>query len=257
MIYKFNKFLSAQLGLDFFRLWLAFLALPRYFQDLCWFMKGSTQKIVLKPCLHDRYEEGGVARGEYFWQDLYIARKIFHARPVRHVDVGSRFDGFVAHVASYREIEVIDIRPIQADVPGVRFRQMDMMSEKVAMEGYCDSLSCLHVLEHFGLGRYGDPLDLEGHVKGLRNLANLLQPMGRFYLSVPVGIERIEFNANRVFCPEKMLNLAAKTGLLLESFGWIASDNPVVESIDPMADIQNLKKMHYALGIFVFTKQVN
>ena len=255
MINKVNSFLSAQLGLDFLRFLRAFLALPNYFLDLWRFQRGNIQKIVLRPCLHDRGEEAGTTRGEYFWQDLYIARKIYREQPIRHVDVGSRFDGFVAHVASYRELEVIDIRPIQAVVPGVQFRQMDMMSDKLSMESYCDSLSCLHSLEHFGLGRYGDTLDQDGHIKGLRNLVKLLQPMGRFYLSVPVGIERIEFNANRVFCPEKMLALAEKMGLFLEGLGWIAGDNPVIESRDPLADIQHLKKMQYALGIFVFIKQ--
>jgi hypothetical protein len=34
-------------------------------------------------------------------------------------------------------------------------------------DGYCDSLSCLHALEHFGLGRYGDPIDPRGHEKGI------------------------------------------------------------------------------------------
>lgn len=255
MIRKLNNFLSAQLGIDLGRLGRAILALPRYFLDLRRFKEKCTQKIILKPCLHDRKEEGGSAKGEYFWQDLYVARKIHQAQPVRHVDIGSRFDGFVAHVASYREIEVIDIRPIQAVIPGVTFMRMDMMSDVDSMENYCDSISCLHALEHFGLGRYGDPLNPEGHVKGLQNIAKLLKLSGRLYLSVPIGVERIEFNANRVFCPERLLKLAEETGFELNGLGWIAQDQPVVESGDPLADIQLLKKMHYALGIFVFTKQ--
>jgi SAM-dependent methyltransferase len=257
MLYKINSFFSAQFGVDLRRLGRAILALPRYFRELRRFSRGSSQKIVLKPCLHDGQEEGGTAKGEYFWQDLYVARKIYQAKPLRHVDVGSRFDGFVAHVASYREIEVIDIRPIQAAIPGVSFTRMDMMSDKVTLENYCDSLSCLHALEHFGLGRYGDPLDPEGHVKGLRNIAKLLKPEGRLYLSVPIGVERIEFNANRVFCPEKLLGLAEGMGFRLDGLGWIAHDNPIVESNDPLVDIQHLKQMHYALGIFFFTKHAN
>ena len=229
MIRKINSFLSAQLGIDLGRLGLALVALPKFFQDWNEFRKGTTQKIVLKPCLHDSAEEGGTAKGEYFWQDLYVA--------------------------SYREIEVIDIRPIQAVIPGVVFMRMDMMSSKVTMENYCDSISCLHALEHFGLGRYGDPLDPEGHVKGLQNIAKLLKLSGRLYLSVPIGLERIEFNANRVFCPERMVELAKKTGFVLDQLAWIANDQPVVASTDPLTDIQSLKKMHYALGIFVFTKQ--
>ena len=80
------------------------------------------------PCLHDRYEEGGAANSEYFWQDLLVARAIHEAQPVKHVDIGSRVDGFVAHVASFREIEVFDVRPMSTVVPGVVFRQADLMN---------------------------------------------------------------------------------------------------------------------------------
>lgn len=251
---KINNFLSMQFGIDFGRFARAFVALPKFFLDLNKFRKECEQPIIIKPCLHDSKEEGGTAKGEYFWQDLYIARKIFLARPERHVDIGSRFDGFVAHVASYREIEVIDIRPIQAVIPGVTFRRMDMMSGGQALQNYCDSVSCLHALEHFGLGRYGDPLDAEGHVKGLRNLVRLLKLSGRLYLSVPIGVERVEFNANRVFCPEQLLRLAEKMGLRLDNLGWITPGGAVSESNDPQVDILRLKKMQYALGIFIFTK---
>jgi len=79
------------------------------------------------PCLADRYEPSGSARGHYFFQDLLVARRIFERKPVRHVDVGSRVDGFVAHVAAFREIEVFDIRPLSLAVPSIIFRQMDMM----------------------------------------------------------------------------------------------------------------------------------
>jgi hypothetical protein len=254
MIRKIHNFLSAQLGLDFVRLGRAFLALPGYFRDLRQFRKESTQRIVLRPCLHDSQEEGGTAKGEYFWQDLYVARKIYQAAPQRHVDVASKFDGFVAHVASFREIEVIDIRPIRAVIPGVLFRQMDLMSTDVHMDDYCDSLSCLHALEHFGLGRYGDPLDPDGHVKGLRNLVRLLKLNGRLYLSTPIGVERIEFNANRVFCPERLVDLAEQMGLRLDRLGWVTQDSPVIESVDFKAELSKLKQMHYALGIFIFTK---
>ena len=66
------------------------------------------------PILADRYDAAGVASGHYFHQDLYVANKIFTANPHRHVDVGSRIDGFVAHVASFREIEILDIRHIES-----------------------------------------------------------------------------------------------------------------------------------------------
>ena len=84
------------------------------------------------PCLQDRYEEAGKINSEYFWQDLLVARWIFEAKPDKHVDIGSRLDGFVAHVASFREIEVFDVRPITTQVPGVIFRQADLTIKPIS-----------------------------------------------------------------------------------------------------------------------------
>ena len=83
---------------------------------------------VSRPCLADRYEESGTAKGHYFHQDLLVARRIHAANPERHVDVGSRVDGFVAHVATFRPIEVFDVRPLDVRVPNITFRVCDLMN---------------------------------------------------------------------------------------------------------------------------------
>ena len=158
-------------------------------------------------CAGDRYARAGSTQNHYFWQDLLVAQKIAAARPARHVDVGSRIDGFVAHVAAFREIEIIDIRAMPEKIPNVRFRQADMMRLDPALAGYTSSLSCLHALEHFGLGRYGDPIDFEGHEKGFQSLHQLLSPDGTLYFSVPIGPLRIEFNAHRVFSLAYLLGM--------------------------------------------------
>ena len=152
------------------------------------------------PCLGDRYDSSGVATGQYFHQDLYVAQQIHEARPDRHVDVGSRVDGFVAHVASFMAVEVIDIRPLTSTAANMSFTQRDLMTPDDGFDGYTDSLSCLHTLEHFGLGRYGDPIDYLGYVKGFENLARMVRPSGVFYFSVPISRrQRIEFDAHRLF----------------------------------------------------------
>ena len=255
MLHKFLNLLTAQFGLDLRRLLQAFVALPGYLLDLRYFRKASMQRLVINPQLHDRESQGGTARSEYFWQDLYVARKIFEANPKKHVDVGSRFDGFVAHVASYREIEVIDVRPIDTTVPGVTFRRLDMTADHQLPREYTDSVSCLHALEHFGLGRYGDPIDAEGHTKGLKNIADLLRDQGRLYLSTPIGEERVEFNANRVLCPKGLVQFASTLGLKLVSLSWVIPDKGVIESIDTESDLDRLRSLQYTLGIFVFIKR--
>ena len=206
--------------------------------------------------MHDWYEEGGATKSEYFWQDLYVARMIHAAQPQKHVDIGSRVDGFVAHVASFREIEVFDIRPITAHIPGVIFKQADLMNPVIDIVDYCDSISCLHAIEHFGLGRYGDPIDPKGHEAALRNMAKILRPGGVFYLSVPVGIEQVEFNANRVFDPNAIMDIAEKNQLLLRDFALYRPENGLVEMDATYETLSSIGQRRYGLGIFTFIKEM-
>jgi hypothetical protein len=254
MLLRFYWLLSAQFGIDP-RVMLRFLrGLPRYVRDLFRFRSSYTGRLELVPCLHDWYEEGGITKSEYFWQDLYIARKIHAANPERHVDIGSRIDGFAAHVASFRDIEVFDVRPITTQIPGVTFKQADLMKPVEGMAGYCDSLSCLHALEHFGLGRYGDPIDPKGFERGLVNMTGLLREDGVFYLSVPIGIDRVEFNANRVFDPRVIVNLAVGNSLRLSALTVIRQGGRVEALALDESQLSDLASQRYALGIFTFVK---
>ncbi len=254
MLARFHWILAEQFGLDLRKLLGALFGLPRYVRHGLRFRRGFKGRIELRPCLHDWGKEGGTTRSEYFWQDLLVARRIAAAQPETHVDVGSRVDGFVAHVAAFREIEVVDIRPVTTKIPGVRFRQADLMSDRTEMHGCCDSLSCLHALEHFGLGRYGDPVDPRGYEQGLQNMARLLRIQGIFYLSVPIGIERVEFNAHRVFDPRTIVQLATRQSLQLLSLTVIHPGGKVEETLTTSENMERLCKQRYALGIFQFIK---
>lgn len=246
---------SSQFGFDPRRMLRSFRGIPRYVTGWLRFRSQYKGRLDFLPCLYDWYEEGGSTKDEYFLQDLHVARKIHLANPTKHVDAGSRIDGFVAHVASFREIEVFDIRPITSSIPGIVFQQADMMNPSESLVGYCDSLSCLHALEHFGLGRYGDPIDPHGDVAGLCNLAKILRSGGVFHLSVPVGKERVEFNAHRIFDPRSLVRLAAANGLSLREFAWVGTSRILIESADMEQDMNELSTERYALGIFTFVKQ--
>nr|WP_246513729.1 DUF268 domain-containing protein [Azospirillum picis] len=63
-----------------------------------------------------------------------------------------------------------------------------------------NSASCMHVLEHVGLGRYGDPLDYDGDIKAMTELSRVVKPGGDLLIAVPVGaIPVIQFNAHRIY----------------------------------------------------------
>jgi hypothetical protein len=178
------------------------------------------------------WDESSGGLGAYFLQDLTVARWIRDAGPGRHVDVGSRIDGFVANVATFREIEVLDIRPAPGEVAGVIFHQLDLMKDLPPnWIGCTDSLSCLHTIEHFGLGRYGDSIDPDGHLKGLAQLKRMVAPGGLIYLSTPIGPERIEFNAHRIFAAETLVSWFAGDWEIVR-FAVIDDEVRVRESVD-------------------------
>ena len=251
---KLHWLLASQFGLDPQRFLRSLRGLPIYFRDWIAFRKGYTGKMKFMPCLHDRYEEGGATKSEYFWQDLLVARAIHAANPVKHVDIGSRIDGFVAHVASFRSIEIFDVRPVRKIIPNVNFIQADLMNPLTAKTNYCDSISCLHAIEHFGLGRYGDPIDVDGYKAGLKNMAALLQDKGTFYLSTPIGVNRVEFNANRVFDPKIILEEAKLNYLEIQKMIVINNDCSSSEYEPHTIPLGELASQNYALGIFVFKK---
>jgi len=209
------------------------------------------------PCLDDFEDSAGVAKGHYFHQDLYVAQCIHADQPDRHLDVGSRVDGFVAHVASYREIDIADIRPLTSNVRNIRFHQVDFMNiEQVRQMGTWPSVSCLHALEHFGLGRYGDPIDADGWLVGLKSLAEVVERNGLLYLSVPVGFQRIEFNAHRVFSVETMLR-ATEVWFNLCNFSYVNDEGNFfeVEAKTEREIHSHVGSMKYGCGIFTFRRK--
>ena len=202
------------------------------------------------PCFGDRFEKSGSVPLHYFYQDLYVARKLFENNPLKHVDIGSRIDGFVAHAAVYREIEVIDIRDINDEIPNVKFIRADLMSDHFSYVDYCDSVSCLHSIEHFGLGRYGDPVDVHGHIRGLQNITRMLRHGGRLYLSTVIGPQRIEFDAHRVFSIRYLIGLLEKD-YRIECFSYIDDQNNFHPSAELTEDNINENFFcNYGCGIF-------
>lgn len=252
---KLHWFLSTQLGLDPRNFFNAFRGLPKFIANLYFFKKTYAGKLTLLPCLHDWYSEAGTIHNEYFVQDLFVARMIFMANPEKHVDIGSRLDGFVAHVASFRELEVFDIRPLTAKISGISFKQADLMSPDFGYSEYCDSLSCLHAIEHFGLGRYGDPINPLGYERGLANMALLLKPGGFLYLATPIGVEKVEFNANRIFDPRTINACAEKNDLELSRLCTISQNGVVTDVKGDLDSLFSLSLECYNLGIFVFVKK--
>lgn len=183
--------------------------IPRFLLTLKKYRRGGPQHgfplvwRCLCPVLVDFFGEAVNLDRHYFYQDLWAARTLFIRKPSHHVDVGSRIDGFVAHVLTFMPVTVVDVRPLTAQVPGLSFIQDDASNLSAFRENTVESLSSLHALEHFGLGRFGDEVDPSAWFQAIQTFARVLRPCGHLYLSVPVGRERVEFNAHRVFSPAR------------------------------------------------------
>lgn len=235
--------------------------LPAFFKDRRIFLKqyrsvrSDFEWGHSYPCLEDRYLASGAASGHYFHQDLLVAQMIALNTPIKHVDIGSRVDGFVAHVASFREIEVMDIRKQDKQIRNIIFKQADLMDMNFSTLDYCDSVSALHSLEHFGLGRYGDTVNSDGHLVGFNNIFRILKRGGRFYFSVPIGRSRIEFNAHRVFSLQYLLDII-NPYYTINSYSYVNDIGELVEN-SPLTGpaIANNCGCHWGCGIFELIKR--
>lgn len=202
----------------------------------------------LLPILSDRDSEAGALDRQYFFQDLWAARKVFEARPESHVDVGSRIDGFVAHVLTFMPVTVLDVRPLSGSVAGLTYIQTDATSLANVATDSVPSLSSLHAVEHFGLGRYGDHIDPHAWRDAMRALQRVLRPDGRLYFSVPIGRQRVMYNAQRVFAPRTVLD--AFDRLHLASFAAIDDAGRYVADAQPT----DFSRAWNACGLFELTK---
>lgn len=118
-----------------------------------------------------------------------MAKKIIHKQPNEHYDIGSRVDGFIAHLLSGLDakITIIDIRPLSIQVPNLKFIQANATNLDGIEDNSIESLSSLHAVEHFGLGRYGDPIDPDACFKAMESLQRVVKQNGILYFSVPIG----------------------------------------------------------------------
>lgn len=224
-------------------------SLPRYLAEWkIYNKKAVTQQISFRdsyPCLADRVAVTPFDP-HYFFQAAWLARRLQEKRPSLHVDVGS--SAMMINVLSADVKTVfVDYRPLH-----VRLSNLSSLAGDILwlpfQDGSIASLSCLHVLEHVGLGRYGDPINPDGSLLAAAELQRILKPDGRLFLSVPVGRERVCFNAHRVFSPSTVRDYFQE--LRLKAFSLVDDAGGFNEEVQPEA----AAKLEYGCGLFEFVK---
>lgn len=199
------------------------------------------------PCLYDRTSTTPFD-AHYFYQDIWAFKLIQRSGTSSHVDVGSLVS-CVGMLTAITQVTFIDIRPLVVDLENFDSKAGSILAMPFN-DNSVPSLSCLHVAEHIGLGRYGDPLDPEGTKKAARELARVLAQQGNLYFSVPVGKPRVCFNAHRIHSPQQILDYFHNLDLV--DFSAVDDNGKFRQHIDPA----NLANANYACGLFHFTKRL-
>lgn len=201
--------------------------------------------------LTDKYALAG-NMSNYFWQDLWAARLIHKSAIKKHFDIGSRIDGFIAHLLSMEiEVTLIDIRKAPAIVENLHTIVDDATQLTQIPDNSIESMSALCSLEHFGLGRYGDPIDPEACFKCFQEIQKKIKRGGSLYISVPIGSERIEFNAHRVFYASTIIENFEYMDL--QEFSCTA-DGKIEYNVEIHKYDQDKHHGDYRYGLFHFIK---
>ena len=200
------------------------------------------------PCVKDKTIKTGFDR-HYVYFTAWAARQVKKISPEKHVDISSSLY-FAGIVSAFIPVEFYDYRPADLKLSNLESKKADLTNLPFA-DNTIPSLSCMHVIEHIGLGRYGDPLDPEGDIKSAKELSRVLAPGGKLLFVVPIGSKsRIEYNAHRIYSYDTALSLFPN--LKLEEFTLVPEKNgALIINADPAL----LSTEHYACGCFVFTKE--
>ena len=231
---------------------LALRFLPRYFAEWIRYTRSAPGQEVrvldLQPCLRDRSSHTPFD-AHYYYQGAWLARKIAKARIAPHVDVGSSVLT-ISVLSAWVDTVFVDYRPLESSLPGLSSLAADIL-QLPFRDRSIDSLSCLHVIEHIGLGRYGDALAPEGSVLAAVELQRVLRPGGKLFLSLPIGRERVCFNAHRVHAPASVLRMFEQ--MELAEFSYVDDAGRYLEHQHPSC----ADELRYGCGLFHFEKRVS
>ncbi len=184
----------------------------------------------------------------YFYQSAWCARKLSLSKPTLHIDVASQIN-LIAPLSAFIKVEFIDFRPLLVNINNLSSKPGNILNLEYKDKSV-ESLSCLHVIEHIGLGRYGDTIDVDGSKKSCKELQRILAVNGNLYLTTPIGKERIEFNAHRIHFPDTIIQYFNE--LELVDFSIVNDSGEYIEH----ANFNECNYFQYGLGLFHFRRNL-
>lgn len=203
------------------------------------------------PCIGDDTATTSFDR-HYTYHTAWAARILAKAQPSEHVDISS-YLYFSTLVSAFIPVRFFDYRPVELGLENLESGFANIVDLPFE-SGSIGSLSCMHVVEHIGLGRYGDPLDPDGDLKAMSELQRVLAPGGQLLFVVPLGQPKIEYNAHRIYRYEQVVEYFR--ALVLEEFSLIpetAEQGGLIRG----ASISLSHEQKYGCGCFLFRKRID
>ena len=205
----------------------------------------------LYPIAHENTPTTAFDR-HYVYHPAWAARVVKEINPPFHVDISSTLH-FCSILSAFIPVHFYDYRPAELALSDLETKRGDLMALPFENNSV-KSISCMHTLEHIGLGRYGDPLDPDGDVKAINELKRVTAKGGSLLIVVPLGIPRIEYNAHRIYSYEKITELVLDDNFSLKEYAYIpqrTEEGPLLRYADKNKGID----ASYACGCFWFLKK--
>lgn len=226
----------------------AFPKFFKYFKDMIVYsrMEGSEKInwLDLVPSFGD--SKAIPVDSHYFYQAAWLFKKILKSQPKEHYDCGAMSD-LAATLSTITKLNYIELRPIDVNLENFNSIHGDLLKLPFK-DNSIKSFSCLHTLEHVGLGRYGDALNPLGTKEACQELKRVLAPGGNLYISVPVGKPRICFNSQRTHHPNTIREYFS--GLKLMEFSGVDGNGNFKEN----RSLEELENERQGCGFYWFKK---
>ena len=222
-----------------------------YWNEFFKFRRGGKKRMSVNfsdayPCLSDRLKTTPFDQ-HYTYHPAWAARILAKTKPAEHTDISSILS-FSTIVSAFVPVTFYDYRPADLSLSNFKSDFADLKNLPFS-DNSIESLSCMHTIEHIGLGRYGDELDVDGDLKAIKEIKRVLKSGGQLLFVTPVGKPRVEFNAHRIYSFKQILEYFEPLELL--EFSLIPDSGGLITNADPAL----VNDQQYACGCFWFKKK--
>ena len=226
-------------------------------EDFNKFFKGSQDSnsrfltVDKYPCYQDKTSTTEFD-SHYIYHPAWATRVVKEISPQFHIDIGSTLH-FSSILSAFFTTKFYDYRPANLLLDNLESGSADL-TQLFFNTNEVESLSCMHTVEHVGLGRYGDPIDPEGDIKAMKELQRVVKPGGSLLFVTPVGKPKIAFNAHRIYSYKMIIENFNQMEVV--EFSMIP-DNAMEVGMIRNCPIDLVARQEYACGCFWLKKKNN